>query len=616
MAKSGHQQPDGPAAQRGFWRELRRRKVPRIAGAYLAGAFAVLQAGDILFDVLVLPRAVFRAVAALLILGFPATLVLAWMFDITPDGVRRARAPAGAARPPRGYFATLLAFGLAIALLGVWAFLRPGTRDRTTAPTAAIAAGPSIAVLPFEDFSPARDQEYFSDGLTEELLNVLAQVPGLRVAARTSSFAFKGKRIDAREIGRRLDVGTVLEGSVRKAGNTLRITAQLINVEDGFHLWSQHYDRELTDIFAIQDEIAGAIADALLPRLGAALADGPAGDRTPAAAARAAVPRLAGTASIEAHDAYLLGLYHWNRRSLADLRRAVELFEEALRLDPDYARAHAGIALALSVMPFLDVDASTEALTRGKAAGLRALELDPQLPEAYAALGQIATYLEHDWAAADRYYRRARELNPNYATAHQWYAELQALRGRLGEALQAAQIARELDPLSPVVNHVLGAVHLFRREFDDAERAYRRTLELDPTYFTANVMLWRIHIAQRRYDAALDALAATPFPGIAELMARAQAGIRGTGTRESALDAVRAIERLDTGFPMLAYVPYLLLGDVGAAFRSLEEAYRANNPQVTYFWLDPLFDDLREDPVYVSLVRRLGLEEALRPPVM
>src|SRR5688572_1827453 len=378
-----------------FFRELRRRHVTRVAVAYAVVGFGAMQVATAFFPALHLPAWTVTFVAVLVILGFPIALILAWAFEITPDGVKRADGlaavePAGSSESKRFISGASLGFvGLGI-LLGLVAFgLSHRLSDRTS-PNAVdepVEAVRSIAVLPFVNLSTDAENEPFADGLTEEMLNVLAQVKGLRVPARTSSFAFKNVNHDIREIGQKLNVEAVLEGSVRKSGDRLRITAQLINVADGSHLWSQTYDRQLADVFAIQEEIAQAILAQLLPRF-----------------ARATVGNELvhpGTKKLEAYEAYLQGRHQfWQQSGEEGLRRAAAFFEVAIEHDPNYAIAHAGLADAYMLLGGSGNVLPRDIFPQSKAAALKALELDDKLAEGYVALASINWLYDWDWAAA------------------------------------------------------------------------------------------------------------------------------------------------------------------------------------------------------------------------
>jgi TolB-like protein/tetratricopeptide (TPR) repeat protein len=416
-----------------FWAELLRRRVIRVALFYVAGAWILAQAGDLLLDAFDASQYM-RFVIAGLVLGLPIALVLGWIFDITPAGIERTpEAPATA-----------------------------------TVNAATPAPEHSIAVLPFANLSQDPQDEYFSDGLTEEIRNRLAQVAGLRVAARTSSFAFKGRHEDVREIARRLNVATVLEGGVRRQADTVRIDVQLINAADGYHLWSESFERRLTDIFRLQSEIAGAVLAAVRPRDGAGEATA-----TPGPATR----------SFDAYNLYLLGRHYFHKRTEAALSRAVECFEQAIARDPQYALAYSGLADAVtlgSTAYYGNVPAGI-AIARALPAAERALELAPALAEAHASLGLIR-HNQGDAAAAQLALERALALNPGYTMAHVWLGLVLSTRGRFREAAAHTREAFRLDPLSPIINSNTGFDAARFADQAEAEARFRAAIEIDPAF--------------------------------------------------------------------------------------------------------------------------------------
>jgi serine/threonine-protein kinase len=457
--------------------------------------------------------------------------------------------------------------------------------------------GPSIAVLPLVNLSPDRENEYFSDGMTEELISALGRVEGLRVAARTSAFAFKGTGADVREIGAKLNVGTVLEGSVRRAGRRLRLTAQLVSTKDGYHLWSEEYDRELADVFAVQDELARAIVSALRvtlqPRAGGAL-----------------VKRA--TADLEAHDLYLQGRFEWNRRTYTSLPEALHYFERAIARDSAYAEAFAAMAETYVLLPTYGISSPADAYPRARSVALRALALDSTLGNAHAALGVVRELYEYDWTGAERELRRAIALDPGYATAHQWYAEYLSALGRDDEARREAEQAVALDPLSTIAR-VDQALALVRgRHLDEAIALCRRVLQTSPEFTQAhNTLGWAYAAAGRLPDAVAElettvrlSLGRSGHGRLAYAYAR-------TGQRDTATAIVTTlIERFgrDSVFPYSVAMGYAGLGDAGRAIEWIERAVRTHDPNVTlYLRTDPLLDSLRQDPRFQRLLRRLGL---------
>jgi adenylate cyclase len=453
-----------------FITELRRRRVFRALLVWGIAAFAVLQVYEPIMHGLHLPEWTLSFVVVALGLGFPIAAALAWVFDLKATGIERTPPAASeeqASSMSRGarrarLALLLLGLGAAAAAPGlVYFFAWPATgRGPALGATAAtMAADPSIAVLPLVNLSSDKEQEYFSDGLTEELLNLLAKVPGLRVASRTSAFAFKGKNVRMSEIGRELGVATVLEGSVRKSGDQIRITTQLISAGDGYHLWSETYDRRITDVFVVQDEIATAVVRALKLKL---LKPSGAQERR--------------TESVEAHDLYLRGLYFWNLRTGESLLRAAEFFRAAIKADPGYALAHVGLADAIEIRTAYAWVRDDALRAQAKAAATRALELDPELGEAHASLGMMLSD-EFDRTGALEHYRRAIALRPDYATAHHWYAMALSDLGRADEARKEIEHALRLDPTSRIINTNAGRAALLSRDCARAEGLYRAALE-------------------------------------------------------------------------------------------------------------------------------------------
>jgi serine/threonine-protein kinase len=454
----------------------------------------------------------------------------------------------------------------------------------------------SIAVLPFADMSPGRDQEYFCDGLAEELINALAQIPGLRVAARTSAFQFKDKAVNVETVGRDLKVNNILEGSVRKAGNRLRITAQLVKASDGYHLWSQRYDRDLEDVFAVQDEITRTIVDTLKLEL--------AGGR----------PRLVRCAcdDVETYNLYLKGRYHWNRRTEESVRKAIECFEQAIERDPGYALPYVGIADSLFVLANYGPMAPREAYPEAEAAARKALELDDTLAEAHASLAQILYQWKWDWPAAEREFKRALELNPSYLTAHHWYSMFLAGMERYDEALAEIRRAQELDPLSPVIGTVVAVTLYGMRRYDEALREARKVIELDPTFPVSHEVVGTILLTlgePREAVAALrQAAALSPISRVIGTLGEAYAF---AGMTQEAHDVLAELEerrgRGAAGLSHLALV-HMGLGDLDRAFECLEQAVEEREGGILLDLVSvPEFDPLRSDPRFDDLLRRIGL---------
>ena len=404
----------------GFLAEIRRRRVGKVAIAYGAVAWAVTEAASVVLPALGVPEWAMTFLVVFLLVGFPVAMVLAWVFDVSPTGIQRTEPLPGEEAVPRLQFRTRAAFGVAVilAMAGLGYLLY----ERGLGRAEAAGGHDSIAVLPFTNLSGDASKDYFSDGMSEELLNLLARVPGLQVAARTSAFAFKGRNVDIREVGRELGVETVLEGSVRQSGEQVRITAQLIDTETGFHLWSETYDRRMADIFAVQDEIAKAIVDRLRIQLAPKEQQLAQRDRAP-------------TQDVEAYELYLQGRAIWKRRGEDNLRRAVELYQSALARDPGFARAHAALASAYVVLPgYTQAEDDEDEFQRmAEQSARQALALDPKIGEAHAVLAQINSE-RGDLLDAESGFFFAISLEPNEATPHHWYSILLGKVGRLDAA--------------------------------------------------------------------------------------------------------------------------------------------------------------------------------------
>ena len=456
----------------------------------------------------------------------------------------------------------------------------------------------SIAVLPFANMSADPESEYFSDGMTEEIINALVQLPGLRVAARTSAFAFKGKNIDIGEIGKALKVSTILEGSVRRAGKKLRITAQLINVSDGFHIWSDKYDRDMEDIFAVQDEISRAIADQLKIRL-------------VGAAAEESLVRPA-TENLEAYDLYLKGRYFWEKRG-SHLRTAMEYFTRAAEADPTYALPYAGLAdgeSALAVYGYID---AAESHARIRANAYRALELDDTIAESHAAVALYATWFAWDMPVSERAFKRAIEIKPSWGTPYVYYAQALAGMGRDDEARAMVMRACEAEPLTPLIHAVGSISYSFTGEPLGAMRIAERAIELDSNFGASHWAAGWAHASAGRFDDAVRALerAVELLPGssfVSALLAVNYA-LAGREADARALDA-----KLGAGAAVIGSrgLVWWLLGDVDHALDLLDRGAQARTAALAMFGRTPGLGTLAASPRWHALLRKHGHEEIAR----
>ncbi len=501
----------------------------------------------------------------------------------------RLEAPPQVERPRRGWrFGALLAAAAALLAVIVW---RAGVA--ANAPGEPLA----VAVLPFEDLSPERDQEYLAEGVTEELIGALGGVEGLRVSSRTSAFALKGRSLDAKEVGERLGVTRVIDGSVRREGSRVRIAVRLADAETGYQLWSTAFDREVAGMLTTQEELARAIAGALRVRLGAG---------------ESVVSPGTSVDDPAAYDLYLRGRYHWHRRTEADLRAAVTAFEEAVRRAPGYARAWAGLADAYAIMGFYDWAQPRDFFPRARQAALRAREADELRGEAEATLGYVAFYHDWNWEAAEAHFREALRLEPRSSKAHQWYANFLTGMGRFEEAEREMRAATQLEPLSLIANAALCWVWYHEARFGDAVRQCSGTLELDSTFMLAH--LWRgwAYTGAGRWDsAAADLEHAVRSTGRGTLALGSLAyATGGGGDRAGArviLDELRG--RAREGYQPAYEIAKAALGAgrKEEALDWLERALGDRAHSMVFLKVDPQLAQLRGDERFGELVRRVGL---------
>jgi serine/threonine protein kinase/Flp pilus assembly protein TadD len=458
----------------------------------------------------------------------------------------------------------------------------------------------SLAVLPFVNLSADRESEYFSDGMTEELISALTKVKGLRVTARASAFAFKGKDVDVREIGQKLNVGAVLEGSVRRAGDRLRITAQLVNSADGYYVWSETFDRGMADVFAVQDELSRAITASLKVRL------------TPDQEQLNQPP----TENIDAYTLYLKGLHHLNRRTVEDYRSAIELFQSALAKDPAYALPHAGIAHSYTMLGFdwYGGMAPLEAMPLAKASVRTALELDPDLVQAHTVLGMIRMLFDWDWSRAEASFRRALEINPGHAPAHHWFSLFLSTRNRHEESLREIKKAQELDPLSIIINQNVGRAYYYAGHYEQAFEQFRRTLALDPDFFTTHVMLAESLTLLGRHDEAMAALrTAESLAGQKPLILAELALLLGQlGRVEDARRVLREMTELSQREHVPLYqlaIAHYAAGDQATAFDLLDRAYDQRSSVLPWMGNDFGWRMARNHPRIVRILEKLNPPE-------
>jgi TolB-like protein/Flp pilus assembly protein TadD len=456
-----------------------------------------------------------------------------------------------------------------------------------------------LAVLPFDNVSGDRDQDYLSEGMTEEMITQLGRLDpdGLGVIARTSAMKYRYDDKDLEEIGRELGVSYLLTGSVRPAGQRIRINAQLIKVSDRTNLWAGSYEREFRDLLSVQAEVATAIAQEIRIRL------------TSQEQQRLAQLRPVNS---QAYQAYLKGRFFWNKRSAEKVRKAIEYFEQAIALDPNYAAAHAGLADCYTALGHYGAVPPAAAYPRARAAALRALEIDEQLAEAHAALAAIKTHYDWDWPGAEREYKRAIRLNPSYASACQWYGTYLATMGRSDEAARQDARALELDPLSPLISTTTGLHLYFARQYRQAIDQHRKALELEPEFALARLNLGRAYLGTGMFPQAVAEFEkAVQFSDRSPAMLAALAQAYGfTGQANKAQGLLKElIERSKTSYvsPFDIALVYVGLGDKDQAFAWLHRACEEHCPALVYLRLHPWADGLRSDPRFQDLMGRLRL---------
>jgi len=508
---------------------------------------------------------------------------------------------ASPARRPsrRGIWIGAGAAALVLALLGVSLFV-PGlwrAKPRPGAPGAAAAT--SIAVLPFVNMSGEQDNESFSDGLTVELINALSNIRELRVAARTSAFAFKGKEIDIREVGKKLNVGAVLEGSVRKSGQRLRITAKLVNVEDGNDLWSGQFDREMKDIFDIQDEISLTIVDSLKLKMLK-------GEKEKILKRHTEDP--------EAYELYLKGLYFWRRRYERGLQKSLQYFQMAAEKDPGYALPYVGIADAYGILGVYGFMSPNQAYPRARTAANKALEIDPELGEVYASLGWIAMWYDRDWTASESYFLKAIRMKPDYPEAHLWYGNLLVATGRADDSIREMRKGKELEPLEPAPPTHVGWALYFARRFDESIEELRNIVASDPEFSLPYMWLSGNFVAKKMWGEAIAA-----SQKFVELSGESVIGLSLLGAAYGCAgmkdEALKILERLE-GLPKDRYVgPFFRamvwtgLGEKNKALDNLEKAYEGRDSAMAYLKVWPIFDSLRSEPRFQALLKKMNLDK-------
>jgi TolB-like protein/Tfp pilus assembly protein PilF len=582
-----------------FLAELKRRNVYKVAVAYAIAGWALSQGIAQVFPLFDVPTWAIRMIVLLIVLGFPVAVVFAWFFEITSEGVKRTEVadamPPASIRRKRYAWIYIVVIGAVISA-ALFFIGRYTAQNKTAAAAPNDIPSKSIAVLPFDNLSGDPQNAYFSEGVQDEILTRLAKIAELKVISRTSTQRFKSVPNDLRQIAQQLGVANILEGSVQKANDQVRVNVQLINALTDAHLWADTYDRKLTDIFAVETEIAKTVAETLQAKL--------TGSEQHVIAARP-------TENTEAHQLYLKGRFFWNKRTGNDLKKSIDYFQQAIAADPNYALAYAGVADAYVWLPGYTAGAPRDCYPKAAAAAKKALELDDTLAETRTSLALAIWLYDFDSSQAIREFQRAIELNPNYAIAHQQYGNntLSAL-GRFDDAIVEGKRAVELDPLSLVINTDLGSDYYYARRYDEAIAQLRKTLEMDPGFYIAHLVLGQVLDAKGARDAAIveiqKARALNDDPSVLGVLGRAH-GL--SGNKMEAEKILEQLKKLSKERYVSAYsfaLVYLGLGDKEEALRWLEQSYQDRaGSDIGFIRVDPLLDPLRGDPRFEVLADKI-----------
>jgi adenylate cyclase len=590
-----------------LWDELKRRNLVRVAILYGIACYLILEPFELFFHLLELPAWSGRIIVVTMVMGFPIVMIFSWIYEVTPEGIKpTVEVPRDQSitrqTAQRLNRAIIAALGLAVVLLTVntiWPFKNMVTNPGEPATVAEIApaisdgAAPieqSIAVLAFTNLSSDKEQEFFSDGLAEELLDLLARIPGMRVVARTSSFYFKGKPATVEEIGKALHVANVLQGSVRRSGNRLRVTTQLIRARDSEQLWSQSYERTLDDVFKVQDEIAGSVAAALKVKL------------DPGFRPAAYRPK-----SAEAHLQYLLGHQYFNQNTDASYRRAIDSYKKAIAIDPKYVAAYAGLALAEDYLADNTGDASV--MNSAIAHAERAIALGPDEAGGYVARGAFEYIYQWKWKEALDDVERAIALDPESGDAYRYKANIWGARGKIPEATDAAKMACELDPLNPNSWVDFGIYLTLAGHFDRARMAFERGVALDRNNPLVSYNFAILALLEKKGEEANGHCAAIPETDSFFWACKGLA-MHSLGRDRESIEALERLKQAHAGDSAYQIADaYAWRGDQDRAFEWLSRAIHQRDGGVTQIKYDPLLQRLHGDTRFKELLREVNLQD-------
>ena len=587
-----------------FFAELKRRNVYKVAIAYAVVAWLLMQVASQIFPFFEIPNWAVRLVVLLLIIGFPVALILAWAFELTPEGIKCTEsADALSVKTSRNRVWVYVVVIAAALSVGVFFLGRYTAASKQSEPSNAgaqsVSAIPekSIAVLPFENVTRDPDTEYLSDGISEALINSLAELQQLKVIARSTAFRYKGQQVDPQAVGRELKVRTVLMGVVRQLGDRLNVQVDLVDAMTGDQLWGQEYERKLADILVVKQALVREVTDKLRLKL--------TGEQQQRLTKR-------DTTNPEAYQFYLKGRYYWEKRTAENLKKAIEQFRQAADKDPNYALAYVGLADCHVLMEDYAGTPASETLPKAKAFAERALKLDDSLAEAHASLAFAYNFLWR-WEEADAEFKRSIELNPNYATAHGWYSYYLRNVGRFDQSVTEGRRAQELDPLSPIHGANLSQAYLAQGDVDSSIEQSKKIIDLDPNFPRGHEQLGLAYLRQQHYPEAL-----VESQKAVELSGRARRslsflgyGYAISGKRAEALAVLKELEgkyekREAIGEDLAAV--YAGLGEKDQAFVWLERDVQARSGLVARSRWEPPFESLRSDPRYADLLRRMRLK--------
>jgi serine/threonine-protein kinase len=577
-----------------FFTELKRRNVYKVAVAYAVVAWLLMQIASQIFPFFEIPNWAVRFVVLAIIIGFPIALILAWAFELTPEGVKRTEVADAAHERSRGavwIYVVAIGAALSVGLFVLGHYMAPNKQSGL-----AELPGKSLAVLPFANLSGNPENAYFAAGIQDEIITRLAKIGQLKVVSCLTTQRFKSAPDDLPAIARQLGVANVLQGSVQRTADAVRVNVQLVKAETDTHLWADTFDRKLTDVFQIESDIAKTIAEKLQAKL--------TGSEERAISVKP-------TANVEAHQLYLKGRYIWNRRTAENLKKALNYFEEAAQKDPDYALAYVGIADACGLFPVYGAGAPQEYLPRAKSAAEKALALDDSLAEAHASMG-LVHYCYFNGMESAKEFERAIELNPNYATAHHWYGRLTlVMLGQLDRAMAEAKRAYELDPVSSIIHSDLGGVNVAARRYDEAIRQLRGTVEIDPDFFWAYRWLGMALELKGDTQAAIaaykKAFELNDDPAGLAFIAHAEAAMGHQDEARKLLTQLVDAAKSRYVQPYAFALTYLALGDKDQTLNWLEQGVRDRGATFLQFIkTDAFFDPLRGDPRFEAIVQKVA----------